>query len=85
MDLVVTGRAFQALQKQHKESGKEAPTTGPAGGSSLVYRRTPSGDASNVSPFESVLTRANIFARMSPQNKVDLISALMDLGYTVCM
>lgn len=38
-----------------------------------------------ITPFEIAVTRANVFARMSPQNKQELMVALQDVNYTVCM
>ncbi|CAM6100809.1 unnamed protein product [Calypogeia fissa] len=76
VDLVVTGRAFSALSTQHdKLREKFMEETG----STTVKI------SDCVTPFQMILSQANIFSRMSPQNKLDLMRSLQDLGYVVCM
>jgi len=47
--------------------------------------RTETGHRIPLTPLQVVLSRANIFARMSPQNKQQLMTSLQDLSYVVCM
>jgi magnesium-transporting ATPase (P-type) len=42
-------------------------------------------DRKSWTAFELVLLKCNVFARMSPQNKQELMRALQDLEYVVCM
>ncbi|KAL2621794.1 hypothetical protein R1flu_001999 [Riccia fluitans] len=76
VNLAVTGRAFSALSVQHDQ---------------LIERHKEDSGSTDVkitdcvTPFQMVLTQANIFSRMSPQNKLELMRGLQDLGYVVCM
>ncbi|GAB5037414.1 cation transporting atpase [Nannochloropsis oceanica] len=63
-DLVVTGRAFQALHRAHEERLDQEE---------------------GWSALELVIAKGNIFARMSPQHKQDLVRSLQDTGLVVCM
>eukprot|EP00002_Diphylleia_rotans_P034195 TRINITY_DN7329_c0_g4_i1.p1 TRINITY_DN7329_c0_g4~~TRINITY_DN7329_c0_g4_i1.p1 ORF type:complete len:1531 (-),score=381.70 TRINITY_DN7329_c0_g4_i1:513-5105(-) len=79
LDLVVTGAAFQKLLVTHQEFLKEQrqkSSSGQDGGKKVNIELT---------PLHVVLTRANIFARMSPQNKQELMTALQDISLVVCM
>ncbi|KAL3682686.1 hypothetical protein R1sor_000708 [Riccia sorocarpa] len=76
VNLAVTGRAFNALSIQHDQL--------------IEQHMEHSGSAhvkitDCVTPFQMILTQANIFSRMSPQNKLELMRGLQDLGYVVCM
>ncbi|CAI7803825.1 unnamed protein product [Closterium sp. NIES-53] len=92
-DLVVTGRAFTALKAHHdrlsslhrpprRSSSAFSPAPTPSSSSTALVLAPAS---AAITPFEAVLSRAGVFARMSPSNKQDLMLALRDLGYSVAM
>ncbi|CAI5476360.1 unnamed protein product, partial [Closterium sp. Yama58-4] len=92
-DLVVTGRAFAALKAHHdritslhkpsrRSSSPFSSSPAPSSSSSALVLAPAS---AAITPFEAVLSRAGVFARMSPSNKQDLMLALRDLGYSVAM
>ncbi|CAI5515340.1 unnamed protein product, partial [Closterium sp. Naga37s-1] len=92
-DLVVTGRAFTALKAHHelmtllhtphrRSSSPFSSSPSPSSSSSALVLAPAS---AAITPFEAVLSRAGVFARMSPSNKQDLMLALRDLGYSVAM
>ncbi|CAI5985671.1 unnamed protein product [Closterium sp. NIES-64] len=92
-DLVVTGRAFTALKAHHdrltslhkpprRSSSPFSSSPAPSSSSSALVLAPAS---AAITPFEAVLSRAGVFARMSPSNKQDLMLALRDLGYSVAM
>ncbi|GJP34697.1 hypothetical protein CLOM_g19107 [Closterium sp. NIES-68] len=88
-DLVVTGRAFAALKAHHdhltsfRKSRRPSLLSSSSSSSSSALVLGPASTA--VTPLEAVLSRAGVFARMSPSNKQDLMIALRDLGYSVAM
>eukprot|EP00002_Diphylleia_rotans_P029645 TRINITY_DN6050_c0_g1_i2.p1 TRINITY_DN6050_c0_g1~~TRINITY_DN6050_c0_g1_i2.p1 ORF type:complete len:1443 (+),score=311.35 TRINITY_DN6050_c0_g1_i2:49-4377(+) len=92
IDVVVTGSAFSYLQAEHDElmehklsnisSVKRKP------GFLKRFFQSQHVDANDLlplTPYQVVLTRANIFARMTPRNKQDLMGGLQDLSFAVCM
>ena len=78
-DLAVTGRAFNALLSNHVAIVRERALSPPPT-KSILER-----GAASLSPFEAVLSRATVFARMSPQDKQELVRAFQDMNYVVCM
>ncbi|KAG6552588.1 hypothetical protein Mapa_005788 [Marchantia paleacea] len=76
VNIAVTGRAFSALSVQHDQLMEQYMEKS----GSKHFKITDC-----VTPFQMVLTQANIFSRMSPQNKLELMRSLQDVGYVVCM
>lgn len=76
VNIAVTGRAFSALSVQHDQLMEQYMEKS----GSKHFKVTDC-----VTPFQMVLTQANIFSRMSPQNKLELMRSLQDVGYVVCM
>jgi len=86
-DFVVTGPAFTWLQ--NKYSVAESSTA--SGRKSMLHKlskwavRRSAIPSLQANVFESLLLKAGVFARMTPQNKRDLISSLQALSYGVAM
>lgn len=88
-DLIVTGRAFESLLHDHQQrlppsvSSQRGTRHHSDDGHSCFLRKW--SVSNGCSLLEAVVARAAIFARMSPENKQNLMKCLNLMDCAVCM
>lgn len=88
VDFICTGRAFALLYALHaplREEGEEGEGGEGQRGSQATHHATTAGEDGRYTPLEVLLLRCNVFARMSPQNKQELMRCLQVSSCWLCI
>ncbi|KAL7067525.1 E1-E2 ATPase family protein [Cryptosporidium serpentis] len=88
-DLVLTGECFEKLLEEHKNKQMQEISTciklDECANSDIEFEEVQTLLCDKKSPLESILNRVSIYARMCPNNKVNIVNFFMNKGIVTGM